>query len=192
MTGLRLIPQAVGAAAGSLGLGILMRVTGRYLYFIYASTFLLVLASSLISTYTLTTPSWHQFLYFFIFGLGYSGMLTVTLVALISAVDHKHQAVVASASIAFRSSGSSIGITAASSVFQNLLKSGLWSRFGDREDAIEIIQKIRNSLDYTNKVPADWASWGALFVSKLSLEILGLVSSLFMKEHKLPMNLARK
>ncbi|EEH47530.2 uncharacterized protein PADG_03614 [Paracoccidioides brasiliensis Pb18] len=27
----------------------------------------------------------------------------------------------------------------------------LWSRFGDREGAIEIIQKIRNSLDYINK-----------------------------------------
>ncbi|KKZ66901.1 hypothetical protein EMCG_07397 [[Emmonsia] crescens] len=201
MAGLRLAPQAVGTAIGSLGSGILMRVTGRYLYFNYVSNGLVVLASALMTTYTLTTPAWQPFLHVFIFGLGYGSMLTVTLVALIAAVEHKHQAVVTSASYAFRSTGSSIGITAASAVFQNLLRTGLWSRFGDREDAAKIIKKVRDSLDAINKVPADWrpgvldAYMDALrgvFGAMLGLAVLGMFACLFMKEHKLHMNLARK
>lgn len=201
MAGLRLAPQAVGTAIGSLGSGILMRVTGRYLYFNYVSNGLVVLASALMTTYTLTTPAWQPFVHVFIFGLGYGSMLTVTLVALIAAVEHKHQAVVTSASYAFRSTGSSIGITAASAVFQNLLRTGLWSRFGDREDAAKIIKKVRDSLDAINKVPADWrpgvldAYMDALrgvFGAMLGLAVLGMLACLFMKEHKLHMNLARK
>ncbi|KAK2736741.1 hypothetical protein FQN55_001503 [Onygenales sp. PD_40] len=201
MAGLRLAPQAVGAAVGSLGLGILMRITGRYLYFNYLSSSLIIIGSALMTTYTLTTPGWQPFIFIFIFGLGYGGMLTVTLVALIAAVEHKHQAVVTSASYAFRSTGSSIGITAASAVFQNLLKSGLWARFGDRPDAADMIKKIRDSLGMINKVPADWRA-GVLdsymdalrgvFLSMLGLAVLGGVASLFMKEHKLHLNLARK
>ncbi|OJD11451.1 hypothetical protein AJ78_07778 [Emergomyces pasteurianus Ep9510] len=201
MAGLRLAPQAVGTALGSLGSGILMRVTGRYLYFNYAANGLLVLSSALMTTYTLTTPAWQPFVHIFILGLGYGSMLTVTLVALIAAVEHKHQAVVTSASYAFRSTGSSIGVTAASAVFQNLLRTGLWSRFGDREDAAKIIKKVRDSLDAINKVPADWRpgvldayieALRGVFGATLGLTVLGMLTCLFMKEHKLHMNLARK
>ncbi|OJD26034.1 hypothetical protein ACJ73_02590 [Blastomyces percursus] len=201
MAGLRLAPQAVGTAMGSLGSGVLMRVTGRYLYFNYAATGLIVLASALMTTYTLTTPPWQPIVHIFIFGLGYGSMLTVTLVALIAAVEHKHQAVVTSASYAFRSTGSSIGVTAASAVFQNLLRSGLWSRFGGRDDAAKIIKKVRDSLDVIDKIPADWrpgvldAYMDALkgvFGAMLGLAALGVLTCVFMKEHKLHMNLARK
>ncbi|PGH09133.1 hypothetical protein GX51_00887 [Blastomyces parvus] len=201
MAGLRLAPQAVGTATGSLGSGILMRVTGRYLHFNYAATGFIVLASALMTTYTLTTPAWQPVVHIFIFGLGYGSMLTVTLVALIAAVEHKHQAVVTSASYAFRSTGSSIGVTAASAVFQNLLRSGLWSRFGDREDAAKIIQKVRDSLDAIDKIPADWrpgvldaymAALRGVFLAVLGLAALGMLACVFMKQHKLHMNLARK
>ncbi|PGH11139.1 hypothetical protein AJ80_07241 [Polytolypa hystricis UAMH7299] len=199
--GLRLVPQAAGTALGSLGLGIVMRITGRYLYLNYLSVLLLVVASALISTFTLTTPAWEPFVYVFIFGFGYGGMLTVTLVALISAVEHKFQAVITSASYAFRSTGSSIGITVASAVFQNVLKSGLWSRFGDRDDAASLIPKIRDSLDELKKLPADWRDGAldaymdalrAVFLTTLGLAVLGAVTAVAMKEHKLHTNLARK
>ncbi|KAG5300099.1 multidrug resistance protein fnx1 [Histoplasma capsulatum G186AR] len=201
MAGLRLAPQAVGTAIGSLGSGILMRVTGRYLHFNYVSTGIIVLPLALMTTYTLTTPPWQPFVHIFILGLGYGSMLTVTLVALIAAVEHEHQAVVTSASYAFRSTGGSIGITSASAVFQNLLRTGLWSRFGDREDAAKIIKKVRNSLDAINKVPADWRpgvldaymeALRGVFGAMLGLAVLGMLVCIFMKEHKLHMNLARK
>ena len=123
------------------------------------------------------------------------------LVALISAVDHKHHAVITSASYAFRSTGSTIGITVASAVFQNMLKSGLWTWFGNREDADELIRRIRDSLDEIWKLPADlkpgvlgayMTSLRAAFVTLLGLAIVGGAVSLGMRQHKLHSNLARR
>ncbi|KMU74306.1 hypothetical protein CISG_04655 [Coccidioides immitis RMSCC 3703] len=199
--GARLIAQAVGTSIGSLGLGLLMRVTGRYLFLSYVSVMLLAVGSILFNTFTLGTPAWPPFLYLFIAGLGYGGMITATLVALISAVAHAHQAVVTSASYAFRSTGSSIGISIASSVFQNILKSGLWSRFGGREEAARLIPKIRDSLDEINHLPEGWLpgvldaymdALRAVFATTLALSLLGVVVNFGMREHKLHANLARK
>lgn len=199
--GVRLIPQAVGTALGSLGSGILMRATGRYQAMNLVAMAFMVLGSSLICTMDLNTPALLPFLYFFILGVAYGSMLTITLVALISAVDHKHHAVITSASYAFRSTGSTIGITVASAVFQNMLKSGLWTRFGNREDADELIRRIRDSLDEIWKLPADlkpgvldayMTSLRAAFVTLLGLAIVGGAVSLGMRQHKLHSNLARR
>ncbi|PYI05480.1 MFS general substrate transporter [Aspergillus sclerotiicarbonarius CBS 121057] len=199
--GVRLIPQAIGTSLGSLGSGILMRSTGRYQVFSHVSMSLMVLSGILICTLSLTTPSWLPFIYFFLMGTAYGSMLTITLVALISAVDHKHHAVITSASYAFRSTGSTIGITVASAVFQNILKSGLWSRFGTREHAGELIGRIRDSLEEIRHLPADWIpgvldaymdSLRAVFLTLLGLSVLGAMVSMGMREHKLHSNLARR
>lgn len=199
--GARLIPQAVGTSIGSMGSGILMRATGRYRDLNYGAMGLLVLAGTLICTLSLTTSHWLPFLYFFLGGTAYGSMLTVTLVALISAVDHQHHAVVTSASYAFRSTGSTIGITVASAVFQNVLKSGLWSCLGGRENAKELISRIRDNLAEIWKLPSDWIpgvlaaymnSLRAVFVTLLGLMVLGALVSLGMREHKLHSNLARR
>lgn len=68
----------------------------------------LVLSLALVSTFTLTTPAWRPFIYLFLSGIRYSGMLTITLLALIAAVDHKEDALVTSASYAFRSTWSTM------------------------------------------------------------------------------------
>ncbi|KAI1908360.1 hypothetical protein LOZ61_005608 [Ophidiomyces ophidiicola] len=198
--GARLIAQAVGTSVGSLGLGFLMRSTGRYLFLSYASVASLVVGFALFTTFTLHTPAWPPFLYLFIVGIGYGGVLTASLVALISAVAHVHQAVVTSASYAFRSTGSSIGITVASSVFQNILKAELWSRFGDWDDAHRLIPKIRDSLDEIHHLPKGWLpgvldaymkALNGVFVTILALALPGAIVSLGIREHKLHANLAR-
>ena len=198
--GVRLIPQAVGAL-GSVATGLVMRWTGRY-YFLSVAILLIYVASLiLVSTFKLTTPTWEPFVAFFFSGVGYSGMLTITLLALISAVDHKHQAVITSASYAFRSTGSAIGITIASAVFQNILKIELWGRFGDRDGAAEIIGRLRDSLDEIKTLPPSWKAGvmdvymdalRGVFLTILGLAVLGLLVSLAMREHKLHDNLARK
>ncbi|KAA8644519.1 uncharacterized protein ATNIH1004_008723 [Aspergillus tanneri] len=199
--GVRLIPQAIGTSLGSLGSGLMMRATGRYRAMNYVSVALLITSGVLICTLNLTTPALLPFAYFFILGVAYGSMLTITLVALISAVDHEYHAVITSASYAFRSTGSTIGITIASAVFQNLLKSGLWSRFGNRDDAKKLIGRIRDSLDEIWKLPADWRpgvldaymdSLRATFLTLLGLSTLGALVSLGMREHKLHSNLARQ
>lgn len=199
--GARLVPQAIGTSVGSLASGIIMRASGRYKLLNYVAMGLQVLSAGLICTLDLYTPVGLPFLYFFLGGASYGSMLTITLVALISAVDHQHHAVITSASYAFRSTGSTIGITIASAVFQNTLKMGLWGRFGEREHAKEMIGRLRDSLDEIWNVPADWTpgvldaymdSLRAVFLTLLGLAVLGSLSSLAMREHTLHNNLSRR
>ena len=200
--GARLIPQAIGVSLGSLGSGIIMRATGKYYRLLMVIHSILVLSYVLIAaTFNATTPAWPPFIYFFLTGLGYGGMLTTTLVSLISAVDHEHQAVITSASYAFRSTGSTIGITIASSVFQNLLNQQLWAKFGDKKHAAEIIGKLRGSIDEIPNVPASWkdgvidaymnALRGVWFLI-LGVGVLGAISCIFVKEHILHNSLDRR
>ncbi|KAJ5226084.1 hypothetical protein N7468_007309 [Penicillium chermesinum] len=199
--GVRLIPQAAGTSIGSLGTGLIMGANGRYKLLSYAVMLLLVTSEALICTLTLSTPVWVPFIYFFLLGTAYGGMLTITLVALISAVDHQYHAVVTSASYAFRSTGSTIGVSIASAVFQNTFSRGLWSRFGDRKNAAELIGKLRDSLDEISKLPRDWqtgvldtymTSLRAVFLTLLGLMVLGSLCSLAMREHKLHNTLSRR
>ncbi|MCJ1420958.1 hypothetical protein MMC32_007318 [Xylographa parallela] len=199
--GVRLIPQSVGVGLGSVGSGIIMRWLGRYYALNLGIQVIFLLGMTLISTFTLDTPTWLPIISFVCTGIGYSGMLTVTLIALISAVDHAHQAVITSASYAFRSTGSTIGITIASSVFQNVVKSELWARFGDRKDAATIIPRVRDSLDEIKRLPDTWKAGvmevymdalRAVFLTLLGLGVLGALVSLGMREHKLHKNIARR
>ena len=199
--GVRLIPQSLGTALGSICSGLIMRWTGRYYILNVIVQLIFIAACSLVSTFNLTTPAWEPVLAFFMSGIGYSGMLTTTLLALISAVDHKDHSVITSASYAFRSTGSAIGITIASAVFQNILKFRLWATLGDREGAKEVIGRLRDSLEEIKNLPLDWrgevreAYMDALrgvFLTILGISVLGAVVSLAMREHKLHNTLARK
>lgn len=199
--GIRLIPASVGIAVGSVTCGIIIRWLGRYYALNLCIQAVFLLGLTLVTTFTLDTPEGLPFLYFFLIGLGYSGMLTVTLLALIAAVDHSHQAVITSASYAFRSTGSTIGITIASSVFQNIVKTELWGRFGNKKDAATYIPRIRDSLDEILKLPPDWKegvkavymdALRGVFLTLLGIAVLAASVSMLMREHKLHRNLARR
>ncbi|KAJ5290896.1 hypothetical protein N7478_000147 [Penicillium angulare] len=199
--GARLIPNAVGISIGSLGCGFIMRSSGRYRLLNAIMMAMQVAAAALICTLDLSTPAWLPFVYFFFLGMAYGSMLTITLVALISAVDHKYHAVVTSASYACRSTGSTIGITIAGAVFQNTLVTGLWSRFEGRKHAAEYISRLRDNLAEISNLPKDWIpgaldaymnSLRAVFITLLGLSVLGALASLAMREHKLHNNLSRR
>ncbi|KAL8744874.1 MAG: hypothetical protein Q9184_007942, partial [Pyrenodesmia sp. 2 TL-2023] len=83
--GARLIPQSVGLGIGSVGSGLIMRATGRYYLLSMVSQFIILGALVIFATFNLATPSWASFLAFFLIGLGYAAMLTITLLALIAA-----------------------------------------------------------------------------------------------------------
>jgi hypothetical protein len=86
--GLRLIPDAIGSAVGSLLSGTVMNYTGKYKLFGLAMVSIMIIATGLISTLKFQGPAWPAFIYLFFCGLGYGGMLTVNLLALIAAVSH--------------------------------------------------------------------------------------------------------
>lgn len=201
-SGLRLIPYAASLSVGSLSTGFIMRKTGRYYLLSCVLMTLLVAGSALYITFDLNTPNWATYLYGIPAGIGYGGMLTVTLIAMISAVEHKDQAVITSASYAFRSTGSTIGITIASAVFQNILTMELRERYGGSKGGEKAIERIRNSLEEIKHLPKGWHKADVLdsymhavkgaFVAGLGLAILAAAVSLFMREHTLHKNLARK
>lgn len=200
--GARLVPSSIGASVGSLGTGILMRATGRYYVLNIAIAVLIVASFALVAgTMDQYIAAWPPFIYFSLGGIGYGGMLTVTLLALIAAVDHEHQAVVTSASYAFRSTGSTIGITIASAVFQNMLKDQLWTRFGGYENAADIIAKIRDSVDYIKHLPSGWydgvldsymAAFRGVWVLNLGICFVAAAVSLGMQQHTLHETLDRR
>ena len=199
--GAALIPFSFTTAAGSLLVGIIITRTGKYKYLNMAILLLMLLTTILTGTLTLYTPQWLPLVYIGLAGLAYGAMLTVTLPALISAVQRRDQAVVTSLSYAFRSTGSVIGVAFGSTIFQNILKTNLWLRLGDRKDASEVIHRIRGSLNEINRLPLSdqllvrrsyMGALTAVFLATVGLAVVGLVSGLLIKELELHASLDRE
>ncbi|KAK7750194.1 hypothetical protein SLS62_007823 [Diatrype stigma] len=198
--GLIILFGPIGISLCSVGSGLIMKKTGRYVAAGVASVSLMLLCAVILSTLNEGSPKWLMMIAYFFLGSGQGGMLTVTLVACLAAVDHSQHAVITSATYAFRSVGGTVGITAASAVYQNVLKLQLWERFGSLPGAAEEIGRIRDDLDELNHLPAGWydgvmSSFMEAFRSvcflMLGLSFLGLVSVSFMKQHKLHSTLSR-
>lgn len=200
--GQRLIPLAIAVALGSIGSGLTMRRTGRYYLLGCAAMALFIFGAALMSTLSFKSPSWETFVFLLPGGFGYGAMLTITLVALIAAVEHKDQAVITSASYAFRSTGSTTGIAIGSAVFQNQLGSALRKVFAGIPDGYKIVGRIKADYHVIEELARPELRSGALdaymmafratFVTGLGLAVLAAVTNLFMREHKLYANLARK
>ena len=200
--GLRVIPFAVGASIGSLGCGMIMNASGRYYLLNGAMMIVFVAGAALISTFQLQEPSWKTFVYVFPIGLAYGSMLTITLVAMIAAAEHKFQAVITAASYAFRSTGSSIGITIASAVYQNILTKELRSEYGNMPGSEKVIKHIRNNLSTINHLPKGWSkefvmeiymeAFRGSFIAGLGLAVLAALAGFGMKEHVLHAKLSRR
>lgn len=126
--------------------------------------------------------------------LNNEGMLTATLMALIAAVDHEQQALVTSLSYSFRSTGSVIGIALASAVFQNVLSVQLRISLGGQENANDLIDRVRNSLEAIGALPLHqqllvrdgyMQALRATFFTLFGLVVLGLICGLFIEQYEL-------
>ncbi|KAJ8068731.1 hypothetical protein OCU04_002428 [Sclerotinia nivalis] len=200
-SGMRLIPQSIGSSIGSLGSGIIMNRTGKYKAISLITLTMLVIGTGLLVTLNPNTPDWPIYIYLSLTGIGYGAILTTTLLAIISAVSHDHHSVITSASYAFRSTGSTIGITIASAVYQNILKTNLWEKFGDQPNAEEIIKRIRDSFDELNKLPKGWKegvmesymdAFRGVFLTALGFAVLMAGVGSMMKQNVLHERLDRR
>jgi MFS family permease len=200
-SGARLIPESVGASIGSLGSGLIMNYTGKYKILSLALISSIVLGTALLTTLTFDAPKWPVFIFMSFVGVGYGGVLTTTLLAVIAAVSHEHQAVITSATYAFRSTGSTIGITIASAVYQNILLSGLHSRFDGRDGAQEEIRRIRDDLEELKHLPPGWKegvmesfqlALKGVFLTAVGIAVLAVVSSAFLRQHTLHKSISRR
>ncbi len=200
--GLRIVPLAAAMSLGSLSSGFLMRATGRYYLQLVGVMIVFVVGAALNCTFQLDTPQWETFVFPMPLGFAYGAMLTITLVGMISSVAHENQAVITAASYAFRSTGSTIGITVAGAVFQNLLTKELRGEYGDMPGSEGVIRRIRDSFEGLKHLPAGWEKSVVLeiymdalrgaFIAGLGIAVLAAIAGLGMKEHILHKNLARK
>lgn len=198
---LRIAASPVGVSISSVGSGFVMKRTGKYLALGVATVAVLNVGVVLLTTLGEHSNPWFPFAAMFLVGGGYGAMLTVTLLACIAAVDHSQQAVITSATYAFRSVGATVGITAASAVYQNILRSQLWARFGDLPGAGEEIGKILDDLEELRRLPGGWRdgvissfmeAFRGVWLTGLGMAVVGLVCMSLMREHKLHTNLARQ
>ncbi|KAJ5713907.1 Major facilitator superfamily domain general substrate transporter [Penicillium malachiteum] len=121
-TGLRLLPDSIGAGVGSFIVGLIIRITGKYGVFRYIMPLLLVIAAlgfALISTRTYwILPE----IYLLCKGFGMGGALTMLILALLHAVPHEKHATATSAYYAFRSTGSTLGLSVVSAIFNRQIQ----------------------------------------------------------------------
>jgi MFS family permease len=198
--GLRLLPNSAGQAIGALAAGIIMRATGLYFKLNILTHILTVTGSGLLLLLSLSTPSWSPFIILAITGTGFGAMLVISLTAVISAVTREEQALATSASFVFRSIGSTLGVTLSSVVFQNTLKSALWKRLYNLQDAEAIIGQIRGNFEElgrvdpsirTQVVESYMVALKAVFGTAFGMSGLAALASLLMRENKLHSNLSR-
>ncbi|CAI7573704.1 unnamed protein product [Penicillium pancosmium] len=119
--GVRLLPDSIGAGLGSFLVGLVIRVTGKYGIFRYTMPLLVVTAAAGFYWISMETPWVLPEIYLFFKGFGMGGALTMLILALLHAVPHEKHATATSALYAFRSTGSTMGLSAASAVVSSRL-----------------------------------------------------------------------
>jgi MFS family permease len=95
--GLKILPAPVGVSIGSVAAGYIMKKTGRYVRLSVVNMLIMIVGLVLFTLQNETTPVWMTCVAFFLVGSGYGAILTTTLLACISAVEHSQQAVITSA-----------------------------------------------------------------------------------------------
>ncbi|OQD69175.1 hypothetical protein PENPOL_c002G09930 [Penicillium polonicum] len=116
-TGLYLLPDGLGSGIGSALVGVIVGITGRYSVFKYSMPALMLIAGA---GFLFVTEKTHWVLpeiYLLCKGIGMGGTVTTLILALLPAVPHDQHATVTSAYYAFRSTGCTIGLSAATAVF---------------------------------------------------------------------------
>lgn len=161
-TGLRLTPNFFSTAFGSLGAGIYMKKTGKYYNFLMAFCVVGVLGCLRLIFITPNIAVWQQYLCLVVPGFAMSVMITINLLIMIAAVPPEDQAACTSISYAFRSTGSTVGISLAGLIFSKKLHSQLLTRVlpyasddHPKDYLLKIIASAEKSSDFLKTAP-EW------------------------------------
>jgi len=101
--GLLILFSPLGTSISSVGAGVIMNKTGKYVGLSVASVIVMIFGVITFGFHDENSHDWLTAIVFFLVGSGYASMLTTTLLACIAAVKHAHQAVVTSATCEFSS-----------------------------------------------------------------------------------------
>lgn len=216
VAGLRLLPSILAGVTGSLFAGIVMKRTGKYYWLTIAAYSALTLGCFAIFLFSggATTSLMPMILGMVVAALGNGIGVTTTLIGLsklslspvvrprfsmltkltVSNATYEDQAVVTACSYLFRSLGSVIGLSLSSTVVQQLLRERLRTGLRDSKDIDEIVNGVRESLDFIKKLDPDVAmivrscyGWSTNkgFAFMVGIVFFALFSAFFMRESKL-------
>ncbi|KJZ73337.1 hypothetical protein HIM_07341 [Hirsutella minnesotensis 3608] len=154
MSGALLVPAMVFSVIASLGGGWVMKRTGKFYWVTVASYGVLF-----ISVPPLMLSIWHrstagEMVGLILTAIGGGAGMTTTLVGLLAHASAEDSAVTVACSYLFRSLGSSIGISINSAVLQQTLRSQLEARLDNGDDARQVEERVRQSLDFIKQLPA--------------------------------------
>ncbi|KAK9465235.1 major facilitator superfamily domain-containing protein [Lipomyces arxii] len=192
-SGSSLIPHFIGDALGALIVGYYMRHTGRYFPMTCLAAFSMVFGALMLCFVGQHTSRWIILSIMFVPGFGFGLYLTITLVGLVAAVPQEYQAVSTSIQFGFKGTGSTLGVSISSAIFQNVLAARLASRI-QGPDAANIIERVKDSIDEVKNLPAEMQQLvinsyldgiRAVFILATVLSVLCAGMSFLMKEHKL-------
>ncbi|CAK7901068.1 vacuolar basic amino acid transporter 1 [[Candida] anglica] len=202
--GLRLVPNFLATSTGSVGAGLYMKATGRYYKLAVATGILALFGVTNVSFISPRISLVNQFLLQLPQGMAYSSILTITLLSLIAAVPSKYQACTTSIQYTFRATGSTLGVSIASAIFQNILKTNLSSKIyeliSDPLKAAIVLENALENAQYAQTAPhairdAIIDSYGiackGAFAFAGATVALGVLTSLFMREHVLHTSMSR-
>ncbi|KAI0689162.1 MFS general substrate transporter [Cytidiella melzeri] len=193
--GLVLIPAILAAVLGSLIAGVTMQATGKY-YWLTVGVFIMMLSGHIVVP--IFSGIW---LYSYIgitvglclasFGVGAG--ITTTLIALIANAGPADQAVATAVSYLFRSLGTVVWLSMATTLMQDTLRRLLYDRLSG-ENVDEIIKRVRQSLSHIGELePPVRAKVIASYEDAIhatmwftaSLTVLAIIASFFIKEKPL-------
>jgi MFS family permease len=189
--GLRFTPTSISDGVSALITGIFLRVTGKYLILNRVLHLLNIAGAVLFLNLSLHSESWYYFLALVCAGAGFGGILNVNITSLFASVKREDQALVVSAAFVFRSAGSTLGVTLASTVFQNMLRKNLVKQLAGKDDADRIIRILKDNFEVIWTLPGPMrelvrgcymrALWG-VFLCVLVTMVLGALASLGIEE----------
>ena len=195
-TGKFMIPSVLFSVVASISSGKYMKKTGKYYCFTICTvvsmvfgSIIVVLCSGLVATLPVMVIVGLSFS-----AIGQGGSVTTTLISTLANSEPSEQAVAVACTYLFRTLGSIIGITLASTVVQQMLRTLLKERLESGHEAERIVMKVRESLEYIKVldpktreivVRCYQKATNAAFGLAVGFAIMGLVSSFWIKESKL-------
>jgi len=142
-----------GATIGSLSGGLTIQRVGKFYAITVLGNFLLFLGTCMVlfSSGVIGISTLGIAIGLAVTSIGNGSGITTTLVAMIANAGQADQAIATAVSYLFRSSGCVIGLSVASTIFQDTLRYLLRLRLSG-EDAQEIVKRVRESLSYLNQL----------------------------------------
>lgn len=194
--GVRLLPAIMTGVSGSLFSGYVIKKTGKYYWLTVVSYIMLLIGMVVIFLFsgTIVNSTWGISVGMVLCAFGNGIGVTTTLIALISNAAPEDLAVTTACSYLFRSLGSVIGVSLSSTVVQQSLRTYLIRHLGSGEEADEVVQRVRRSLDYIRTLDPEVGNmvrrcFGHAirdgFALMIGIAFFAMVSSFFIREKKL-------